>query len=140
MPHTTPIGPQSQEPSKCLSSLFSSLQTGSHRCLQSGCGNPRELDQVLHLSFLLPIVFFLPIPSTIPAHSYNPSNTRRRSKAGRGAAHSLHALQPLSPREFVQSLGGSCGKAVVSNALPYFACWGRSPPLAQRWIQPKGQP
>ena len=60
VPCTTPVGPQTQEPSKCLSPPFSSQQTRSHRCLQSGSGNPTELDQILCLSFLLPIVFFSP--------------------------------------------------------------------------------
>lgn len=139
MPHTTPVGLQTQEPIKCPSSPFSSRPTGGPRCSQSGSGNTRARS-VLRLSVLLPIVFFSPIPSAVPGTQLQPIKWRSRGKAGRGAAHSLGALQPSSLPEFVQSLGGSYGKAVVSNALPYFACRGRSPPLAQRWKQPMGQP
>lgn len=134
---TTPGRPQTDQPRKWSSSLFSRQRTRSHRCWQSAIGKARELDWILHLSFLLWIVFFLTIqsPAQCLAHSYNPANTRR-SKAAREAAHSLHTPQLHTPPAW----GWSYGKAAHKyTALPQMPCRGPSP-LARRWIQPTGQP
>lgn len=100
MLHTTRVRPQTEQPSKWLSSPFSRQQTQSHRCCQLGCGKARvRLDPSFQLLVLDSVFLTTLPPAQCLAHSYSPTNTRR-SKAARGPAHSLHTLQLLSAWRF----------------------------------------
>lgn len=59
----------------------------------------------------------------MPGTQLQPNKYQRRSKAGRGAAPSLYALQPPFSSEFVQSLElelweGSCLKYMALHGCP----------------------
>lgn len=119
VPCTMPVGPQTQEPSKCLSPPFSSQQTGSLRCLQSGSGNPRELDQILCSASCSQYVF---LAWHITATQQIPGGGGRQVD---GQSTASTASMPSSlhlPRNLSKAWRGSFGNAVVSNTWPYFGC------------------